>query len=370
MSAHYVDDFADDLGPEKIVHLYEPKSQLKAIVVIDNLSLGPAIGGCRMAPDVSSREVFRLARAMTLKNAAAGLPHGGAKSAILASPLDPNKESLMRAFAQAIKNLTDYIPGPDMGTDEKCMAYIYQEIGRAVGLPRDLGGLPLDELGMTGFGVAVAADVACNVYSIPLKGARVIIQGFGNVGKAAAKFLLLRGVKVIATCNSSGALYNANGIDIMRLTEWVNGGKLISEFSELGQPISNEEMLKLESEIFIPAARPDVFSEINQHLLKTHLVLEGANIPITHEAAKLMYKRGIKIVPDIIANSGGVICAASEYQGLTEQHAFERVQTTIARNTKEVLERVEAENLCPHEAAFRLAKERIVKAKNCRTAWA
>ena len=146
MSAHYVDSFADDLGPEKIVHIYEPKSGLKAIVVIDNLSLGPAVGGCRMAPDVDTREVFRLARAMTLKNALSDLPNGGAKSAILSDPSVPNKETLVREFAQAIKHLPDYIPGPDMGTDETCMAYIHDEIGRAVGLPQVLGGLPLDEL--------------------------------------------------------------------------------------------------------------------------------------------------------------------------------------------------------------------------------
>ena len=133
---------------------------MKAIVVVDNVACGPAIGGTRMAPDVSFEECFRLARAMTLKNAAAGLPHGGAKSVIFGDPsMDPDlKERWIRAFAQGIRGITDYIPGPDMGTNETAMAWVKDEIGRAVGLPRVLGGIPLDEIGATGWGLAVAAS--------------------------------------------------------------------------------------------------------------------------------------------------------------------------------------------------------------------
>ncbi len=361
MSIHYIDNFADDFGPEKIIHINEPKSKLQAIVVIDNVALGPGLGGCRMAPDVTTREVFRLARAMTLKNALSGLPFGGAKSAILADSKTQNKEALVRQFAQSIKELKDYIPGPDMGTDETCMAYIYDEIGRAVGLPKVLGGIPLDELGMTGYGLAVAADTASEIISLPLKNARVIIQGFGNVGKAAAKFLEERGVKMVATCDSKGAIFNPNGIDIPTLTGFVQGAQAVQD-SKLGENISNEKMLEIESDIFIPAARPDVFTEANEHLLKTRMVLEGANIPITHKAAKIMHDRGIIIIPDVIANAGGVICAATEFQKMTETQAFERVKTTIDPNTEEVLRRTNEEKVAPHEAALRMAKERLTKA--------
>ncbi|MFT5176791.1 MAG: glutamate dehydrogenase (NAD(P)+) [Gammaproteobacteria bacterium] len=148
----------DELGPAKVIHLSEPRHGLQAIVVVDNVSAGPAIGGVRMASDVSVGECTRLARAMTLKNAAAGLAHGGGKSVIVADPTLPaqSKERLMRAFARAIADIKDYIPGPDMGTDERCMAFVHDEIGRVVGLPVELGGIPLDEVGATGFGVAVA----------------------------------------------------------------------------------------------------------------------------------------------------------------------------------------------------------------------
>ena len=147
-------DFADELGPIKIVHVYDPKCGLKAVVAIDNVARGPSIGGIRMAPDVSAEEAFRLARAMTMKNSAANLPHGGGKSVIFGDPkmAPSNKEKLIRAFARGIRDLVEYIPGPDMGTDERCMAWIKDEIGRAVGLPPEIGGIPLDEIGATGLG--------------------------------------------------------------------------------------------------------------------------------------------------------------------------------------------------------------------------
>ena len=362
---YYIDNFADDLGPEKIVHIYEPKSKLRAIVVIDNISLGPAIGGCRMARDVSTQEVFRLARAMTLKNALAQLPHGGAKSAILAGSGTVEKEALVRSFAQAIKTLTDYIPGPDMGTDEESMAFVLDEIGRAVGLPKVLGGIPLDALGMTGYGLSVAGKVAANHISLPLEGARMIVQGFGNVGKAAAKYLGDMGVKLIAASDSKGGVHNPEGIDVPALVQAKESGTPVAQ-SGLGKPVTNEDLLKIESDIFIPAARPDVFTEANQDWLKTRLVLEGANIPITHEAAKRMHRRGITIVPDVIANSGGVICAATEYQRLNEANAFDRVEATVRGNTDELLKRVVKEAMAPHEVAQKMARERIDRAMSYR----
>ena len=188
-------EFCDDLGPVKVVHLYDPACGLEGMLVIDNVACGPAIGGVRMAADVSTEEVFRLARAMTLKNAAAGLPHGGGKAGIVADPKTADKPRLIRAFANAIRDLIDYIPGPDMGTDESCMAWIKDEIGRAVGLPRVLGGIPLDEIGATGYGLAECAEVAAPFCDLKIEGARVAIEGLGNVGRHAAQFLQQRGAR-------------------------------------------------------------------------------------------------------------------------------------------------------------------------------
>src|SRR5512144_813902 len=212
-------DFADDLGPIKIVHIYDPKSGLKAIVAIDNVARGPSIGGIRRAVDVSADEAFRLARAMTMKNSAADLPHGGGKSVIFGDPkIDIQKKELMiRAFARAIRDLVEYIPGPDMGTDERCMAWIKDEIGRAVGLPPEIGGIPLDEIGATGFGLKISVDAARKFCDLNLKGARVVVQGYGSVGKHAARFLAEEGAVLIAACDSRGTIFNPKGIDVARL---------------------------------------------------------------------------------------------------------------------------------------------------------
>lgn len=138
--------FADDLGPVKITYVQEPSIGLKAVLVVDNVAKGPSIGGVRMAEDVSTRECMRLARAMTFKNAAAGLSNGGGKVVVYGDPKMPKtrKAQLLRALAVALRNEQDYIFAPDMGTDEECMAWINDEIGRAVALPREVGGIPLD----------------------------------------------------------------------------------------------------------------------------------------------------------------------------------------------------------------------------------
>ncbi len=226
-------DFCDDLGPEKIIHLHDPTgSGLRAIVVVDNVAAGPAIGGTRMAADVSLQECFRLARAMTLKNAAAGLPHGGAKSVIFADPGLPadQKQQLVRAFAYAIRDVLDYIPGPDMGTDETCMAWVRDTIGRAVGLPRAIGGIPLDEIGATGYGLATALDVAQEPCGFTLRGARVVVQGFGSVGKHAARFLAERGAVLVGASDTSGTLHNPGGIDVAALIAFKDAGNGVADF--------------------------------------------------------------------------------------------------------------------------------------------
>jgi glutamate dehydrogenase/leucine dehydrogenase len=251
--------YCDDLGPKTIVHVYQPALGLKAIVVVDNVAAGPAIGGTRMAPDVSLDECFRLARAMTLKNASAQLPHGGAKSVIFADPaMDVDqKEELIRAFAMAIRPLTDYIPGPDMGTNEAAMAWIKDEGGQCAGLPKEVGGIPLDEIGATAFGVVAAADVAKDHLQMSLEGARVAMQGFGAVGKNAAKFFVERGSVLVAAADFSGAVHDENGLDVDALATHVEAGGKICDF-EGGHPLQRDAIIGVDCDILVPAARPDV----------------------------------------------------------------------------------------------------------------
>ena len=356
-------DFADDLGPAKIVHIYDPKVQLKAVVAVDNVACGSSIGGIRMAPDVSATEAFRLARAMTLKNAAAGLPHGGGKSVIFGDPkiAPSDKERLIRVFARAIRDLVEYIPGPDMGTDERCMGWIKDEIGRAVGLPREIGGIPLDEIGATGFGLKVSVDAARKFCNLELKGARVVIQGFGSVGKHAARFLAEEGTKLIAAADSSGTIVNPKGIDVKRLIAIKDSGKSVVDYSD-GEKLAVDEIIDIECEIWIPAARPDVIRKDNVARLKTKLIPQGANIPFTPEAERILHEKGTLIVPDFIANAGGVICASVEYHGGTQTQAFETIEEKIRVNTEEVLANAKKNGSLPRQAAVSLATERVKRA--------
>jgi glutamate dehydrogenase (NAD(P)+) len=360
-------DFADELGPLKITHVHEPSVGLKAVLVVDNVAKGPSIGGVRMAPDVSAEECVRLARAMTLKNAAAGLPHGGGKVVLYGDPkMDkPQKERLLRALASALRNDGDYIFAPDMGTDEECMAWIRDEIGRVVALPREIGGIPLDEIGATGWGLSHVAEVAVRYCEFELKGARFVVQGFGAVGKAVSRFLTDKGAVLVGVADSEGATHCPDGLDVNALLALKDAGRSVAEY-EHGTRVETEAVIDIECDIWIPAARPDVIHIDNAPRLNTKLVIEGANIPITHDAESYLYNKGILYVPDFIANAGGVICAAMEYHGSNESAAMQTIKDKLLRNTEQLLERVRRENVEPRTAAVELAVDRVHKAMSFR----
>ena len=355
--------FVDDIGPAKFVHILEPGAGLKAILIIDNVAAGPAIGGTRMAPDVSLGECVALARAMTFKNAAAGLPHGGAKSVIFADPAMPlrQKETIIRAFATVIRDFKDYIPGPDMGTDEAAMAWVKDETGCAVGLPREVGGIPLDEIGSTGFGLTVAAQVAEEFSGVKLRGARFAVQGFGAVGRHVARFLAKEGATLVAAADSRGAIVDPKGLDIEKLCALKAAHKSVVDLKG-AQTMARDELIGVDCDIWIPAARPNVIRADNVDRLKARLVLQGANIPVTVEAEEIMHERGILAVPDFIANAGGVIAAAVEYQGGTEKASFETIAEKISTNVRAVLDEARNNRIMPREAAVALARARVERA--------
>lgn len=359
--------FADDLGPERILHIHQPALGLKAVLVVDNTACGPAIGGVRMAVDVTAREAFRLARAMTLKNAAAGLAHGGGKAVIRADPrmAGAAKETMVRAFARAIGPLADYVPGPDMGTDETAMAWVGDEIGRAVGLPRDLGGIPLDVIGATGFGLAAAAEEAEPFSGVRLDGARVAVQGFGAVGRHAARFLAAKGAVLVAAADSAATVHDPRGLDVEALCAHKQSGRRLADW-RAGERLGSGAILDVPCDIWIPAARPDVLDAINVERLDARLVLQGANIPATAEAEKRLHEKGILVLPDFIANAGGVICAAVEYRGGDEAAALATIEAKIRANTRAVLEAAARSGELPRQAAVALAEARVRRAMQFR----
>lgn len=352
--------YTDDLGPVKIVHACEPSLGLQAVLVVDNVAAGPAIGGVRMATDVTTQECIRLARAMTYKNAAAGLAHGGGKVVLRGDPKMPagQKEQLIRALAQLLRGEREYIFAPDMGTDEVCMAWVRDEIGRVVALPRELGGIPLDEIGATGWGLSHVVDVALRECDFALDGARLVVQGFGAVGSHAARFLTAKGAKLVAVADSRGAVHNPAGLDVNALLELKAAGRSVADYGD-GTRLDSDAVIDVECDIWIPAARPDVVNADNVHRLKTRLVVEGANIPCTLAAEEHLHERGVLCIPDFIANAGGVICAAMEYHGATQQAALQSIEEKLRRNTEQVLETARHKLILPRQAAIGMAEERV-----------
>jgi glutamate dehydrogenase/leucine dehydrogenase len=351
----------DELGPALVAFL-RPCAGVDAVVVVDNVALGPAIGGVRMRPDVTVGEVARLARAMTVKNALARLPHGGGKAGIVAPGLaTADHERVMRAFARAIQPLTDYTPGPDMGTSETSMAYVRDEIGRAVGLPSVLGGVPLDELGATGFGLAACADVLSEAKVLDIGGARVVVQGFGAVGWHAARLLAERGAAIIAVSDSKGATWNPGGLDVAALRTHKMSGGQVAGFPG-GTTVPRDDIIGFDCELLVPAAQPDVVTTDNAAKISARVILQGANIPITVEAEAQLAERGVLCVPDVVANAGGVICAAAEYRGAGHAEAFAEITEKIRDSTAELLDRLRRAPMTPRAAAAQMAAERLRQA--------
>lgn len=358
----------DEHGPWLVTVLRLPAGCV-GYVVVDDVTLGQAIGGVRLGTSVTVAEVARLARAMTMKSAAALLPHGGGKAGIRTpAKLDgPTQERVIRAFAQGIRGLDEYIPGPDMGTDETAMAWVHDEIGRAVGLPALLGGIPLDEIGATGYGVAICAEVLDEAGRLTLRDARVAVQGFGAVGRHAAQGLQDRGARVVAVSDTSAAVYDPDGLDTAALVDFKRGHRL-ADYPD-AKILDREALLTVDCDLLVPAAQPDVLHEGNADQVRARVVLPGANIAVTAEAEATLHARGVLCVPDFIANAGGLICASVEYRGGGRTQAFAEIADKIRANTVELLDRTAAQGHTPRATAELMARERIDRAKRYRRAF-
>jgi len=360
----------DEFGPFKIIEVYEPAVGLRGTLVVDNVARGPSIGGVRMAADVSTAECARLARAMTLKNAAADLPHGGGKSVLYGDPgmAKADKEQIIRAFACSLAEVDQYIFGPDMGTNEECMGWVKDEIGRAVGLPSEIGGIPLDEIGATGWGLLHAIRVASKFQGKSLAGARIAVQGFGAVGKHASRFLSAEGAVIVAAADSRGMVACQDGLEVEKIMALKAGGGSVIDYPA-GPGVTTgdrDTILDVPCDIWIPAARPDVIRADNLDRLQATMVVSGANIAVTADAEKQLHAKGILCIPDFIANAGGVICAAMEYQGASEAAALQIIEEKLCNNVQTILEISQQRGCLPREAATDLAMQRVKKAMELR----
>ena len=369
----------DEWGPEKVLQVYDPDTGMKGVLVIDNTSTGPGKGGIRFAPSVTPLEVFRLARTMTWKCAAAGLPFGGAKGGIIADPNKVDRVSWMKSFAKMIRPYcpSQYIAATDVGTTELDMAIFAHEIGdmrACTGKPSELGGIP-HELGTTGYGVSVALQTAFDILKelkiIQLSQksqTRVVIQGFGNVGSFAARFLDQNGIKVVGVSDVSGFIYNKeeNGLNIPKLMKDMKGKAKLSDLNDYGYDIRDkDEIFEIGLDIFIPAAMGGVINNKTSSKLVGNgvkMVVEAANIPTTSDAGEYLHKNKIWIIPDFLANAGGVIGSFVEYQGRTEKEAFDLIEYKISKNIKEVLTEAIMKEENPRKIATELSKQIVYRA--------
>ncbi|WP_236794785.1 Glu/Leu/Phe/Val dehydrogenase [Amycolatopsis sp. GM8] len=359
----------DEWGPEKVVCVSDRRSGMRGVLVIDNTARGMGKGGTRMSPTLDVQEVARLARTMTWKWAACDLFHGGAKAGILGDPGAPDKEAFLRAFARALSNEvpSEYVFGLDMGLSEQDAAIFVDELGdrgAAVGLPASLGGLPYDQLGVTGFGVAEATDAAAQEIGLELRGARVALQGFGAVGQAGAERLAELGAVVTAVSTARGAVVDPDGLDIAKLSQLraTHGDDCVIEYG--GQP-DPSVVLGVDTDILIPAAREDVIDKDVATRTTARLIVEGANLPTTPVAKQVLFERGVVLVPDFIANAGGVVAAAhsmdARHSPFTVDPAtvMAMVSKKMRDNSATVVRESLARRLPPHDAAQEMAKERV-----------
>jgi glutamate dehydrogenase (NAD(P)+) len=296
-----------------------------------NMTLGPGKGGLRFHPDVDLSETTALAMLMTFKCALVGLPLGGAKGGIKVDPRELSRQELQaltRRYATEIGPFigpTKDIPAPDIGTDSQTMAWFmdtYSQIngyaahGVVTGKPISVGG-SLGRAAATGRGAVYCINFAYDKMDKKIDSTTTVaIHGFGKVGMPAAEDLAEQRAKIISVSDISGAVYDENGLDVVKLVDWVKRGNVLQDYPGI-KCITNDELLALDVDILIPAAIDGVVTEKNMKTVKAKLIAEGANGPLTKEAVTYLSDKGVFIIPDILCNAGGVIVSYFEWvQGL------------------------------------------------------
>jgi glutamate dehydrogenase (NAD(P)+) len=350
-----------------------------------NEARGPVKGGLRYSTHVTLDEVRALAMWMTWKCAVAGLPYGGAKGGVLVDPraLSASElERLTRRFAAEIDILIgpdEDVPAPDMGTDAQVMAWIMDTHSMLHGhsVPAVVTGKPVSIGGSsgryeaTGRGVMFIAHEACAQAGVALAGATVAIQGFGNVGSVASRLLREQGAKVVAVSDEHGGVFDEDGLDIASLIEMQRPRAALPSDAP-GRRITNAELLALPVDILIPAATEGQLHGGNAADVRAKIVIEAANGPTTAEGDRILRERGVRVVPDIVANSGGVIVSYFEWvQDLQsffweESEVNARLEKIIKRSFHEVAAIQGRDGLSMREAAYVLAVSRVVEATTVR----
>ena len=350
-----------------------------------NLSRGPGKGGVRYHPDVDLNEVMALSAWMTIKCAAVNIPYGGAKGGIRVDPFSLSEgelERLTRRYTSEIGLIIGPdkdIPAPDVNTNDQIMAWMMDTYsmnvgatatGVVTGKPIALGG-SLGRREATGRGVYIAARETAYAMGLDIKGARVVVQGFGNVGGIAARLFKAAGAIVVGIQDVSGAVVNEAGINVDAALEFVAQGNKLTEYIGV-TPITEDEFWALKSDIFIPAALENQLTATRAKSISTRLVVEGANGPTTPQADDILHDRGITVVPDVIANAGGVTVSYFEWVQdfssffWTEAEINDRLERIMVEALKAVVHTADKHKVSLRTAAFIIACTRVLAARELR----
>lgn len=351
-----------------------------------NNAVGPFKGGLRFHPDVTRDEVKALSTWMTFKCSVAGIPYGGGKGGMAINPKDYSKaelERISKGFAKAISPIIGEkvdIPAPDVNTNGQIMSWMvdaYEEVagkstkGVFTGKPLEFGG-SLARTEATGYGVNLTAKKALAKLNIDVKGATYAVQGFGNVGFYTAYYAYKDGAKIVAFSNSDVAIYNENGIDMEAvIKDFEENGRIVAN-KGYGKDITNAELLELEVDVLAPCALENQITSENADRIKAKVITEGANGPTTPEADEILFKKGIVVIPDILANSGGVVVSYFEWvQNLQSYYwPFEEVQqkedVLLSTAFEDVWNLADEYKVDLRNAAYMKSIERISKAMKLR----
>ncbi len=346
------------------------------------LTMGPTKGGIRYAPTVNLGEVTALAMNMTWKCSLIGLPFGGAKGGVRVAPEKLSRTETQRLTRRYTAEIVGFIgpqtdiPAPDLGTDSQVMAWIMdtysQQAGHSVpgvvtGKPVELGGTEVRKES-TGLGLAYLLPLALEMVDLPLKGTRVAIQGFGKVGKSVARAVTELGARVVAVSDLAGAIYRPDGIDVAALTRWTDRNLWVSGFPG-ADSISGDQLFEVDCEVLVPAAVQEVIHAGNAADITAAVVLEGANTPTTVEGDLILQEKGVLVVPDILANAGGVTVSYFEWlQGLqyyfwTDEETRQRLREIMTGAFKEIQKLAADEKVDLRTAALIKGISRVTKAK-------
>ncbi len=403
MAQQQLDDVAAIIGLNESVHsfLREPRRILEVSIPVmmdtgafrmyrgfrvqHNVSRGPAKGGIRFHPDVSLDEVKALAMWMTWKCALVNIPFGGAKGGVICDPKAMSRqelENLSRRYATEISIIIGPekdIPAPDVYTTPQIMAWImdtfsmqhgYSIPGVVTGKPISIGG-SLGRDKATARGCLYTVDEAMRVLEMPIDGARVAIQGFGNAGLHAAELMAQRGYSVVAVSDTGGGVANDNGLDVPALIKHKQRTGSVSGFAN-GEAVTNAEVLEYDCDVLVPAALEKVISAANASRIKAKIVAEAANGPTLPEADAILHDRGIMVLPDILANAGGVTVSYFEWvQDLSanfweEEEINDRLRRIMVRAFIDTYEVAQRRQIDMRQAAYVVAIARVAEATTVR----